>query len=214
MSNKKRKPNRTWFSFFFGLMLGIALSFVYHAISQHFSWKENKDAVNEIFKPEENDSMEIEEPAPVVKKRTSYTPDTLMVEAFSQDTISENGGYETDVDDVEFTINAPEDEEVLIKDRVLNNRKIKVKIIPSETDTLEQKMTLTHIEVQQWATPIKNSITFHLQGNVLKIKGMDINKIEIHYIENQYYVYCVPHYYKIKNNQEYERLVMTENPTH
>ncbi|HNW68402.1 MAG TPA: hypothetical protein PKK66_06095, partial [Bacteroidales bacterium] len=88
------------------------------------------------------------------------------------------------------------------------NRSIKVNLFKNDVDSVIVIPILV-FEVEQWTSPIKNRISYQRTNNVLKIKGIDIQKIKIIYFDNKYYIEDEGTYYLIRNNNDYERLQST-----
>ena len=138
-----------------------------------------------------------------VKIDTSATSRTLS--------LTENRVGQSNSEDVDFFIAPEKNEEMLMLDRILNNRKITVKVRENQDET-PITPPISVFEVQQWSIPIKNRITYQNSAGILKIKGMDIDAVEIFFVKNNYYLYNGVHYYAIKENKNYENLVATESP--
>ena len=109
-------------------------------------------------------------------------------------------------EDVEFSIQPEKVEEVVMYDRMLNTKKITVKSKQTQEEA-SLSPPVSVFEVQQWSTPIKNSITYQSSAGILKIKGMDIESVEIFFVQGNYYLYNGTYYYAIKENKGYEKLV-------
>ena len=68
-----------------------------------------------------------------------------------------------------------------------------------------------YFDVEQWSEPVKNRISYQRKGNVLKIKGIDINTIEIGWKPEGYILRTNgwsenSHAYSIPENHEFTRL--------
>jgi hypothetical protein len=66
--------------------------------------------------------------------------------------------------------------------------------------------TIAYFEVQKWESPIVNRISYQRNHNILKIKGMDIARINIYYINGKYYVSDGSRLFSIPNNNTFEKL--------
>ena len=135
----------------------------------------------------------------------------VIVDTMKNRTLKEHHVEHLDNEEVEFFIEPEEVEEVLMLDRMLNNKKITVKVKQNQEDTPVTPPFST-FDVQQWSTPIKNSITYQNMTGVLKIKGMDINSIDIYFAQGRYYLYDGFHYYAIQESKNYENLVVADFP--
>jgi len=92
----------------------------------------------------------------------------------------------------------------------LDIRKITVKSKQIQEETLLSP-PFSVFEVQQWSTPIKNSIMYQSSAGILKIKGMEIESVEILFMQGNYYLYNGTHYYAIKENKSYEKLANADH---
>ena len=114
-------------------------------------------------------------------------------------------------EDVEFSIEPEKNEEMLMQNRILNTKKITVKIKENQEET-PITPPISVFEVQQWSILIKNRISYQNSAGILKITGMNIDAVEIFFVKGNYYLYNGVHYYVIKENKSYENLIVTEPP--
>lgn len=116
-------------------------------------------------------------------------------------------------DDVEFYMQVPEIEEIVVLDKIIRTREISVKLPNSNSEKREEyKPPYTSFEVQQWSTPIRNSITYQNNEGMIKIKGMDIVNVEILFLNGVYYLYDGNQYYTLLDNQNFEKLTVADLP--
>lgn len=62
------------------------------------------------------------------------------------------------------------------------------------------------LEVQFWSTPIQNKIVYRFDNNVLKIKGLKLENVNIIHYNNRYYLQSDRQVYQIQPTTEYKRL--------
>lgn len=65
------------------------------------------------------------------------------------------------------------------------------------------------IILQVWESLIKNKLTYHYYGNLLKVKGLKPEHTKIVHYKNNYYLVNNHHVYPIHHNSQFERLVET-----
>ena len=134
-----------------------------------------------------------------------FMPDSLTVDsAFmaddSQDLILE----EDDLDDWQDG-SAPQQD--VMTDKMM--RKISSKVVYFDNNKREQAPpanATTQIQVQQWSTPIKNRLSYNFSGNVLKIKGMDVDNLKVVNYKNNFYAVAGKHVYLLKPNDHFDRM--------
>ena len=203
---EKSPKNRKWLFFTTGLLLGLFIGISIFFVDKHiFSEKlqvyKTFDNLN-FTKTEVEDTVKVIVHDTIIKRVIVDT--TAVVASFSE---QDDETWE----DPEFSIEPEKAEEVVVLDRILNNKKITVKV--KQTQEIQQiTPPISIFEVQQWSTPIKNSMTYQDSAGILKIKGMDINSIEIFFVQGNYYLYDGIHYYTIKENKSYEKLIAAELP--
>jgi hypothetical protein len=62
------------------------------------------------------------------------------------------------------------------------------------------------VEVQFWSTPIQNKIVYKFEDNVLKIKGLRLDNVNIIHYNNHYYLQSDRQVYQIQPTTDYKRL--------
>ena len=203
----KSNKNRKGVFFISGLLLGLFIGISVFFINKHLFPEKLQ-----LFKsPINSQTTETSTEDIIVKKTKVAVRDTTAKRAkIDSDTINissspEQYAEEWREEDVEFSIHPEKVEEMVMLDKILNNRKINVKVKQSQEES-PVNPPISVFEVQQWSTPIKNSITYQNSAGVLRIKGMDINMIDIFFIQGNYYLYNGTHYYAIKENKGYEKL--------
>ena len=184
--------------FFLGLLVGIMIC----ALLYYFDIKlfESHYAVN-------------------VKKEVITHYDTVYVEApqkqrkqsIGNPIVEENVVVEQTEDsislyDAEFSYEGKEEEEVF-SDRLLQTRTVKVKLLPQEKQEAKLPDNFFHFfEIQQWSTPIKNRITYHRNQSMVKIKGMEIDQVNVVFRDGAYFLETGNRYYAIPETENFEKL--------
>ena len=69
------------------------------------------------------------------------------------------------------------------------------------------------VEVQFWSTPIRNKIVYSFEDNVLKIKGVKFNEMNLIHYNNHYYLQSDNRVYLIQPTSEYKRLTEIHDVT-
>lgn len=208
MSADQEKKEKKWLFFAIGLLAGFAisvLSFVVFSMIQNKS-KSFTQTIEHIYRPENTKDTVVkyvnivrnETKEQVVKENVGQS-DSLML-----DEIGEN------LDEVDFSYNAEEvgvNDDVVVEDRMIAQKKVKIRYKDSDfKDIASSEGAVDFFEVQQWNTPIKNRISYHFSDNILQIKGLEIDRMEVVFFEQQYYLGYHGNYYLIENNKSFEKL--------
>lgn len=211
MSGENRKRVGRWGFFLLGFAVGIAITISVFIMNR--IWPENTQLVATIIEPIKT----IEEEPPPIEEIQLEEKRRKVVQNKSVDTLDETldilkiiDDYEfpeLDYAEVDFFIDTEVTEEIFLFDRIINSRQITTRDL-STTDSLNRPLPpFQTFEVQQWSTPIRNSITYQRKGHILKIKGLDINSIDIFYRNGEYYLQYKNSNYIIPENHSFERLV-------
>lgn len=207
MTENQIKKEKKWLFFAIGLIVGFlisAMAFVVFAMIQSQS-KSFTKTIEHIYS-RENTKDTVVKYVNVVRKETETSANDQQSEP--QDTVSVDE-MPADYDEVDFSY-AEEmgtTEDVVVVDKIIAQKKLQVKFKNAEfKDVSATDASLTELEVQQWNTPIKNRITYHFTGNILQIKGLDVDKMEIIHYDQQYYLCHHGNYYLLENNNAFEKL--------
>lgn len=90
--------------------------------------------------------------------------------------------------------------------------KLTVKVIFLDQNKMEcaaPEHSSSQIQLQFWESLIKNKLTYHFYGNMLKIKGLKPEHGKVLHFKNNYYLVINHHVYPIHHNSQFERLVET-----
>jgi hypothetical protein len=196
-------------AFFIGLLLGIMICVgVFYLnskkIQQVISFHTNKEVVTRI----QTDTVFVET-APKFKKQIieELPEDALIEDIVEEEMIEEDiSGFHA-----EFSYGDETDE--VFFDQLLKTRTVKVKLLQQEkTETTASDNFLPFFEIQQWSTPIKNRIAYYRDQNMLKIKGMKIDNMNIFFWNDDYYLETENRYYAIPETKSYDKMVLTRIP--
>jgi hypothetical protein len=186
-------------TFFLGLLTGILICASLYYLDTNklkeiiYHHPDCKEVVTRV----EKDTVYVDAPK---TKKTDVVTTTFVGEI--EDTINdERALYET-----EFSFDENEDEEVFA-DRLLQTKTVKVKTQTNENQ--EEKLPNNYFqvfEIQQWSTPIKNKITYYRNKNMIKIKGMDVDKMSVVFLNDTYLLEIGNRYYAIPETDVFEKL--------
>ena len=209
-NRKTSRKTRYWLVFSIGMIVGFVLSIsIFLADKYFFDSRMNPVyTAEEITEPDESlknrseKDLKNDKTLPEQKREITHPVDSLQSDTGMTALDEEADNYE----EAEFSLDEYEDD-IVVLDKILANKKVRVKFKNMTAEPESQKEhPVQFFEIQQWSTPIRNSISYQRNQNVLKIKGMDISNIEIYNIEGQYYLYNNNRYYLISNNDNFERL--------
>jgi len=208
MSENQDKKEKKWLFFAIGLIAGFAISvfsFVIFSMIQN-NTKSITKTFEHIYKPE-NTKDTIVKYVNVVRKESSVDMDKIKDE-MSDSLLLAND--EESFDEVEFSYSGesePVNVDVVVVDKMLSHKKVKVQCKDADfKDIAPIEGSIDFFDVQQWSTPIKNRITYYLSGNVLQVKGISAEKVEVVYYDQQYYLCYGGNYYRLRSNDDFEKL--------
>ena len=207
MTENQIKKEKKWLYFAIGLIVGFlisAVAFVVFAMIQSQS-KSFTKTIEHIYS-RENYKDTVVKYVNVARKESETSQTNQLAE--SQDTLAVDE-MPADYDEVDFSyaeeMGATED--VVVVDKIIAQKKLQVKFKNAEfKDVAATDGALTELEVQQWNTPIKNRITYRFTGNMLQVKGLDVEKMEIIHYDQHYYLGHHGNYYLLENNNTFEKL--------
>ena len=207
MTENQIKKEKKWLYFAIGLIVGFlisAVAFVVFAMIQSQS-KSFTKTIEHIYS-RENTTDTVVKYVKMVGKEANASAKDQQTEP--QDTVVVDE-LAADYDEVDFSyaeeMEATED--VVVVDKIIAQKKLQVKFKNAEfKDVAAVEGALAELEVQQWNTPIRNRITYRFTGNILQIKGLDVDKMEIVYYDQHYYLCHHGNYYLLENNNVFEKL--------
>lgn len=207
MTENQIKKEKKWLFFAIGLIVGFlisAVAFVVFAMIQSQSRSFTK-TIEHIYS-RENTRDTVVKYVNVVSKESEPTKTNQVPEL--QDTVMfEEDPLDYDEVDFSYAEEMGTAGDVVVVDKIIAQKKLQVKFKNAEfKDASATDAALTELEVQQWNTPIKNRITYRFTGNILQVKGLDVDKMEIIYYDQHYYLCYHGNYYLLENNNAYEKL--------
>ena len=211
---KTIRKTRPWLVFSIGMIIGFILSIsIFLADKYFFDSRMNLvRTIEGIAKPDESSEnknkkdLNNDETLPIDKEREISPSDSIPSDTITSAIEEEMDNYE----EVEFSLDEYNDDKIVLE-KIISTKKTRVKFqnMTAEPES-QNEHPVQFFEIQQWSTPIRNSISYQRNQNILKIKGMDISNVEIYNVEGQYYLYNNNRYYLISNNNNFERLNDTD----
>jgi hypothetical protein len=141
-----------------------------------------------------------------------------QIEIFMQEVFTENNIHkeQTETDDAtydsEFSFEGKEQDDIFT-DQLLQTKTIRVKSLTNEKQEIQLPDSFfQYFEIQQWSTPIKNKITYYRDQNMVKIKGIEIDKVNIVFWNDTYFLEIGNRYYTIFETQNFEKLIPVQIP--
>ena len=207
MPDNQIKKEKRWLYFAIGLIVGFLISaaaFVVFAMIQSQS-KSFTKTIEHIYRGENSKDTVVKYVNVVRKEAMVSATDEPTQPQDSMDMVELPETY----DEVDFSYVAENqgDEDVVAVDKILAQKTVKIHFKNAEfKDVAAEEGTVGTIEVQQWNTPIKNRITYRFTGNMLQVKGLDVDKMEIIHYDQHYYLSHHGNYYLLENNNTFEKL--------
>ncbi len=207
MTENQIKKEKKWLFFAIGLIVGFlisAVAFVGFAMIQSQS-KSFTKTIKYIYNREQGKDT-------VVKYVNVVSKEPLLsvVEEQEQPADSvEIAEIPETYDEVDFSYVSEDqsDEDIVVTDKILAQKMVKVHFKNADfKDITAEDGAISTMEVQQWNTPIKNRISYLFSGNMLQIKGLDVDKMEIVHYDQHYYLCHHGNYYLLENNNSFEKL--------
>ena len=95
-----------------------------------------------------------------------------------------------------------EETKPVVKTKGIASRRVRV---ISNSDVASAAPDFDFFDVEEWSEPVKNRHSYQRSGNILRIKGMSVNSIEIEW-NGEYTLRYNGHSYPIPENAEFTRL--------
>lgn len=195
--------------FFIGFSLGILIfvfaAFVFKNVlffknlnpTELFDQDSKKQTAEDFVKPRKKS----------VKKSSDFeqsTADSLAIDSTAV-VIDEETDY---LEDSEFYMDESVSEGKIAEEKMLQSKTVKVIVKNSKLEDQHDvpDNIIAYFEVQKWESPIVNRLVYQRKHNVLKIKGMDISRLSIFYINGKYYITDGGRLFPIPNNSDFEKL--------
>lgn len=208
MSENQVKKEKKWLYFAMGLIAGFAicvLSFVIFSMIQN-NTRSFTQTIEHIYKPD-NEKDTVVKYVNIVRNESKSASSGDEVEQVDSLAIPLD---EETYDEVDFSYadnGEAANDDVVVVEKIISQKKIKVQCKDADfKDVASMEGAVDFFEVQQWNTPIKNRMTYFCSGNMLQVKGIPAEKVEIVYFDQQYYLYYGGNYYRLRNNDNFEKL--------
>ena len=208
MSENQEKKENKWLFLAIGLIVGFlisAVTFVVFAMIQNPS-RSLPQTIKYIYNLDKSTDTVVKyvtvvrtEPVSPIMGKQVQQQDSLVVEDAS-----------AEYDEVDFsyadngeTVN----DDVVFVEKIILQKKIKVQCKDADfNDIAPVEGTIEYFNVQQWNTPIKNKIMYNLSGNVLQVKGLLAEKVQVIYYDKQYYLCYGGNYFLMEKSDNFENL--------
>lgn len=195
--------------FFLGFSLGILICVLVIFVVKNSSFFQKIESID-LFQNDQTDQTVEETQMPKKKVKKKVTDEnTAALDSIALDStyvnVNENGEI---LEDAEFTIDPTTPTDNVAEEKISQTRTVKVHV---KNANLEDQANIpdniiAYFEVQKWDSPIVNRISYQRDRNILKIKGMDISKLSIFYINGKYYISDGSRLFSIPNNNTFEKL--------
>lgn len=191
-----------WLGLSVGLLIGILLACAFYFLDKYtslemlrFQRANTESAVTDTV-------VQIVE-SPARPKKAPAKTDTLAADPAAPnptDTLVTEATDEEDLDTDDLMMDLDDDNvKTVAKAKGIASRRVRVIATGSEPD-------FDFFDVEQWSEPVKNRLSYQRKGNILKIKGLNINTIEIEWNGENYLLRYNGHAYPIPENAEFSRL--------
>lgn len=215
VQNIGNHKNKSWLYFALGIVVGFVLSLSIYLIDKQFFPNNvylTKTIERTYLTDKANEVAVAQEKAVKVvpkKRESDQVADTLQTDTLMLFAESYENEF-AELDEVDFMMEEYESEPVS-EEKIVANKRIKVQYVTS--DTLDSAPQISeYFIVEQWSSPIQNRITYSRDNQMLKIKGMDVSKIEIYNINGEYFLLNGTRYYMLNNNSDFEKLIEVTEP--
>jgi hypothetical protein len=200
-----------WLGLSVGLLIGILLACAFYFLDKYtslemlrFQRANTESAVTDTV-------VQIVE-SPARPKKAPAKTDTLAADPAAPnptDTLVTEATDEEDIDTDDLMMDLDDDNvKTVAKAKGIASRRVRVINICSLKGFEPEYESF---DVEQWSEPVKNRISYQRNGNILKIKGIDIRTIEIDWTGENYILRQNGwgengHTYAIPENKEFTRL--------
>lgn len=209
MTENQLKKEKKWLFFALGIIAGFILCGAYTVISEmvHNKSQSFTQSIRHIYHHGADKDTVVKYVQVAQKSTNKSEKDKLSDNVDSLALMSETDN----LDEVDFYMDeedvADDNDNVVVVDKILAKKTIKVLFKDIEmNDVPAFDNAISHFDVQQWNTPIKNKISYHRDNAVLQVKGLPIDKVVIVCIEHQYYLHHAGQYYLLENNESFEKI--------
>ena len=193
-----------WLGLSVGLLIGILLACAFYFLDKYTSLEMLRFQRSRTESAVTDTVVQIVE-GPARPKKNQAKTDTLTTDPASStpDTLATEATDEEDFVTDDLMMDLEEDNvKTVAKTKGIANRRVRV---ISDNDVASNAADFDFFDVEEWSEPVKNRHSYQRNGNVLKIKGVNINAIEIHWNGEKYMLRYNGHAYSIPENQEFTR---------
>jgi len=195
--------------FFLGLLVGIMIcALLYYFDIKLFKSFHSVNEKKEVIIHYNTDTVYVETPQKPRRQNIENESSKLVVEETVEMEQTEDS---VSIYDAEFSFEGKEDDSVF-SDRLLQTRTVKVKLLSQDKQDKLPENFIRFFEIQQWSTPIKNRITYHRNQSMIKIKGMEIDQVNIVFWNDAYFLEIRNRYYAIPETEYFEKLNLIHIP--
>lgn len=174
-----------WLGLSVGLLIGILLACGFYFLDKYTALEMLRFQRANTEAAATDTVVQIVE-TPVRTKKAAVKTDTLapnVTETPADTTDAEETddfvAYDTD----DLMMDMDEEAKPVIKTKGIASRRIRVS---NYCSVAGMEPEYDYFDVEQWSEPVKNRISYQRKGNVLKIRGIDINTIEIGWMPEGY----------------------------
>jgi hypothetical protein len=193
-------------SFFLGLLIGIMICvLLFYFDVKIYKTTCPKCNEKEVVTQIKTDTVFVAPPPkPKMQHIENQPEEPLVAENDEDETISV---YES-----EFSLEGMEQDEVFA-DKLLQTKTVKVNVLFREKQEVKLPDDFfQYFEIQQWSTPIKNKITYYRDKNMVKIKGMGIDNMNVVFWNDLYFLETGNRYYAIPETKYFDKLNLIQIP--
>ena len=194
-----------WLGLSVGLLIGILLACAFYFLDKYtslemlrFQRAHTESAVTDTI-------VQIVE-SPARTKKSPAKTDTLATDPAASnpiDTLVTEAADEEDLGTDDLMMDLDEDQvKTVAKAKGIASRRVRV---ISHNDIASTAPDFEFFDVEEWSEPVKNRHSYQRKGNILRIKGVNINSIEIEW-NGEYLLRYNGHAYPIPEKAEFTRL--------
>ena len=194
-----------WLGLSVGLLIGILLACAFYFLDKYtslemlrFQRANTESAVTDTV-------VQIVE-SPARPKKAPAKTDTLAAAPAASnptDTLVTEAADEEDLGTDDLMMDLDEDQvKTVVKAKGIASRRVRV---ISHNDITGTAPDFDFFDVEEWSEPVKNRHSYQRKGNILRIKGVNINSIEIEW-NGEYLLRYNGHTYPIPEKTEFTRL--------
>ena len=200
-----------WLGLSVGLLIGILLACAFYFLDKYTSLEMLRFQRANTEAAVTDTVVQIVE-SPARPKKAPVKTDTLAADPAAPnptDTLVTEVADEEDIDTDDLMMDLDDDNvKTVAKAKGIASRRVRVTNYCSVAGV---EPDYEYFDVEQWSEPVKNRISYQRKGNILKIRGIDINSIEIGWMPEGYILRTNgwsenSHAYSIPENQEFTRL--------